>query len=1009
MFTRQHFYPTLFLLLVLSSGGCRDVGPPHSPEEALKTIRLPEGFRIELVAVEPQVVDPVAMEFDEHGRLYVVEMSDYPLGNRSGRIKLLEDHNGDGRFESATVFAENIDFPNGLMPWKDGILVTAAPDILYLADTDGDQRADVRKVLLTGFAATNPQLRVNGLAYGLDNWIYVAYPRASGSRRYGQFGDLGQAVRFPEHPDAGWLEIAPGNDFRFRLDAGRGEAAGGMSQFGNAFDQWGNRFTVWNNDHIRHVVVEARYLSRNPYLAASQLMQAISDHGSAATLYPITDRPFHLHESEIGHFTSACGTSVYTGGSFPEEYQEAYFVCDPVHNVVHCDVLTPDGISFSATRARRQAEFLSSTDSWFRPVYTTLGPDGALYVVDFHRKLVEHPEFIPEADDHGFYVYQGILSQDDFLEGRQLGRIYRIVPDTVASEATPPLANVPSSELVRQLASSNMWLRTTAQRLLVDRQDMSAAPALSTTARQGKSPQARAHALWTLQGLGESDEKLVLDVLGDEDANVRRQAVRLAEEHLSSPDVQRKLLGMVHDSDVRVQFQLALALGGIKTTGGFNASRQLLLLHLENPWFQTAILSGASDSAIRWLRATKVDLDRNESQQKVSFVRKMASIVGGRARSREVSSALMMVGGLEGGQREWWRAAALAGLAEGLEGAAAISLPAVAEDLLVGLSRAPSRDIRRGALDVMARIELSNASGLQSELKRALVTVGSHEAVLEDRVDAARLLGLDPSGSGLPKLVELVAPAQPAEVRLAAATALARGRNAAQGTTMLLENWHSYTAPIKELVLDSFFESPARLGSLLDAMEAGEIQPWSLDRSSRSRLLRFPDSNLRERAKVLLAELVQEQSSYTEIFKTFHLALQLAGDVEEGHSIFEQRCGGCHRVSARGTEVGPDLTSLSRRTKQYFLREIIDPNKNITPGYEQYSVETRDGRVITGVLAEDAPAVVTLRRRGGDEDTILRTNIKSLRGSSVSQMPDDLTVGMSVRDMADLLVFLDSM
>jgi putative membrane-bound dehydrogenase-like protein len=505
-------------LLVLTAASCGKREPPLSPEDALGTFQLPPGFRIELVAVEPEIADPVAMAFDPQGRLYVAEMADYPLAAEpKGLVKMLEDRDADGRFEHSTVFADQLHFPSGVMAWRDGVLVTSAPDILYMADTDGDGRADVREVVLTGFAKTNPQLRVNGLQYAIDNWVYVAYPRAIAPIRYQEFADLGAAIRFPDEPGAAPAEI-DSTDVRFRPARKIVEAAAGNSEFGNAFDAWGNRFTVWNNDHVRHVVIANRYLTRNPYLSVASAMQSASDHENAARVYLIADSAAAVRDSEKGSFTSAAGISVYTGGAFPPEYDRSFFVCEPVHHLVHHDLLTADGSTFVAKRSRDGVEFLASTDSWFSPAFTTVGPDGALYVVDYYRPILEHPEWIPPEQ----------LQGADLYAGSQQGRIYRVVHESAQASPAPRLGEASSSELVEHLSRPNMWWRITAQRLLVERGDEAVVPALTELARNG-SELARLHALWTLEGLEALSIELVLGALADPSARVRENAVRLAE------------------------------------------------------------------------------------------------------------------------------------------------------------------------------------------------------------------------------------------------------------------------------------------------------------------------------------------------------------------------------------------------------------------------------------------------------------------------------------------------
>ena len=466
----------------------------------MKRFRLPPGFRIELVAAEPEIVSPVALAFDERGRMFVAEMPEYPITKEPiGKIQMLEDPDGNGKYSKSTVFADHFHFVHGMLPWKGGLIVTTAPDILYLADTNGDNKADVRKVLLTGFAQVNPQLRVNTPLYGIDNWIYAAYPKFGGGVRFKEFSNFGEPIHFAGHPEVPAQDIfSKGMDIRFKPDELKLEPVSGNSEFGLTFDARGHRFVSFNNKHIEHVVVENRYLIRNPYLSVGSAVQSPSDHGDAAEVYPITENSSEreLRDpsewSEIGHFTSACGQSVYTGGNFPGAYNSAYFICEPVSNIVHCDRLTPHGATIGATRMLEKSEFLASKDSWFMPVFTTVGPDGALYVVDFYRKVIEHPEWIRKD-----FVNDTKL----FDQGKNRGRIYRIVREGSPKAPRPKLNEASSAELVGHLSNPNMWWRITAQRLLVERQDKSVITALQDLAHKGTSAYGRMHALWSLDGL----------------------------------------------------------------------------------------------------------------------------------------------------------------------------------------------------------------------------------------------------------------------------------------------------------------------------------------------------------------------------------------------------------------------------------------------------------------------------------------------------------------------------
>src|SRR5688572_14078886 len=384
------------ILILLLAGGCSRPGPPYSPAEALKTFRIESGFRIDSYVSEPDIQSPVAMEFDETGRVYVVEAPAYPLNMaaKSGRVILLEDANGDGRPDRRTVFADTLTMPTGVMAWKKGVLVTDAPDVLYFEDTNADGKADIRKVVLTGFAFSNPQHTVNNPVYGLDNWIYLAHEGPSGAVIFPDlFGDRGADLRFPDRADVPSLPPAR-RMVRFRPDTGQLEYLSTSSQFGHSVDAWGHRFTVSNEDHIRQEVIAAAYLTRNPDLPVGSAPERISDHRPAADVYPITHRARVEMLSGVGAFTSACGLTVYLGGAFSPSLGLFSLVAEPAQDLVHRGCRMPSGATHVAKRAHEGVEFLASTDAWFRPVNFSVGPDGAIYLVDYYRQVVEHPEWM---------------------------------------------------------------------------------------------------------------------------------------------------------------------------------------------------------------------------------------------------------------------------------------------------------------------------------------------------------------------------------------------------------------------------------------------------------------------------------------------------------------------------------------------------------------------------------------------------------------------------------------
>ncbi|HXG13318.1 MAG TPA: PVC-type heme-binding CxxCH protein, partial [Gemmataceae bacterium] len=441
--------PAALALLVGSRAADTPPGTPPagplSPREELATFRIVKGFRVELAACEPEVIDPVAMAFDEEGRLYVAEMRGYPNDGvatgevHSGKIKLLEDRDGDGFYEHAIPFAENLRFPTAVMPWKGGLLAAVAPEIIYFEDTDGDGRADRRRTFYTGFGLDNIQQLINGLQWGLDNWVY------------GVAGSNGGTITSPEKP-AMPAVVLRGRGVRFRPDVpGSLEPTSGGGQFGLAADDWQRWFVNTNSQHLRHIVLPDHYLRRNPALPVAAVVLDIPDHGASCKVFRIS--PFEAWRVERtrrrkegpdarrfaatelvpgGYVTSGCGPVIYTADLFPEAYRGSAFICDPANNLIHRDVLEPKGATFVARRGEADCEFLASTDTWFRPVNLCLGPDGALYVLDFYREAIETPLSLP--DD---------IKRQLNLESRGKGRIWRIVPDSFGGGPPHPNPSPP--------------------------------------------------------------------------------------------------------------------------------------------------------------------------------------------------------------------------------------------------------------------------------------------------------------------------------------------------------------------------------------------------------------------------------------------------------------------------------------------------------------------------------------------------------------------------------------
>ena len=554
-----------------------DMPPAKSPQDSLASIRVRPGFKVELVAAEPLVISPMAFEWDGAGRLWVAEMRDYPLGmdgkgKPGGVIKVLDDTDGDGRPDKATVFLDNLPFPTGLMPWRKGMLVASSPDIFYAEDTDGDGRADVRRVLFTGFKPGNQQHRLNGFDWGLDGWLY------------GANGDSGGKMRsLATGADA--VDIS-GRDFRFRPDSGEFETVSGGTQYGRHRDDWGEWFGNNNPTWLWHITMSEHYLRRNPALAVKRVRRVLSNYDDPMRVFPIsTPLPRFNQPETFGHATSANSALPYRDELFGPEFATSVFISDPVYNVVHREVLVPDGGTFTSHRADGEGdrEFLASTDDWFRPTMLKTGPDGALYVADFYRAVLEHPEWIaPETQ-----------SRLNLRAGEDKGRLYRVLPENAALRAIPNLAKLDSAGLVAALDSPNGWQRDTAQRLLFEHADKSVAPALARLSLTAANPKVRVQALATLDVLDALTPETVAAALRDAHSGVRRHALRLSERLAGGKPAAllAAVIALEGDPELSVRRQLAFTLGAWKVPTAMEVLTRLAEREGDEEQMRPAILS----------------------------------------------------------------------------------------------------------------------------------------------------------------------------------------------------------------------------------------------------------------------------------------------------------------------------------------------------------------------------------------------------------------------------------
>jgi putative membrane-bound dehydrogenase-like protein len=963
--------------------------PPVPAEKTGKTFELQQGFRLELFASEPQVASPVDACFDENGRMYVAEMRDYPFSweptklnpagggkKDAGIVRLLEDTDGDGRADRSVIFADKLTWPTSVCCYKGGLFVLAPPDLHYFKDTDGDGRADVHQIVCSGFGRDNVQAVANNLKWSLDNRIVFAAGRNGG--RLTRDGRKLIDIRGQD------LSLDPAT-FAF-------SPVTGGEQFGLSFDDWGNRFVCNNSNHIEQVLLEERYLRRNPYFAVSNAIRTIGKEGPAAPVFrksppepwrvvrtrrrvsdPAMLRTLPFTEQfAVGYFTSAAGITIYRGNAYPPEFRGNAFIGDVGGNLVHRKTLHYDGPLALAERAEQNVEFLTSTDNWFRPVNFVNGPDGALYLLDMYRETIEHPYSIP--DD--------IKAHLDLTSGDR-GRIYRLVPPGGARLHFEKLGGLATNDLVDRLESDNGWTRETAQRRLIERRDPAAILPLEHLAAQSGSPLGRLHALYTLDGLAALTERVLLERLSDPEPRIRAHAVRLSEDRLKrSPALLAAVARLADDSDRLVRFQVALSLGDAEPAAAVASLARLAHAAATNELLRSALLTSVGANAD--LLAVKLLTDPGfvGGPQSVGLLGDLASIVGAQPDSKRTLSVLRHIFQVQ--LPPFAQLAVLRGVGEGLSRrGSSISKLLTADSTDPGLRRAA-----------------------ESLFQRAAATARDDSKPAADRLAGIRLLAFAPYSQAARALPDLISPQVPAELQIAAVAALTT-QSDPDVARVLIAAWRRLGPAVRREVIDGLVKRSEWLSELFAAIEAGKVGAGEIGRDVRQLLMNHPNLAIRDRAlRVFAADRSHDAAA---ALATYQPALERTARPDRGRIVYERRCATCHRVGEFGHAVGPDLASVQNKSPADLLVAIIDPNREVQPNYVSYTLVTRQGTVHTGIIVAESAAGITLRRADAKEDRVLRSEVEELASTGKSLMPQGLEKDISPPEMADVIAFIKSL
>ncbi len=948
--------------------------PATAPKDTLKTFKLAPGFKLELVASEPMIRSPVAVDFDEDGRMYVAEFPEYnqhgnPKFKERGAIKVLEDTDNDGVYDKVSTLAE-LDSPVALACWDGGVFVGAVPHIWYLKDTKATGKADVKKIIYTGFGRDKAgEAMLNSFRWGLDNRFHVSTSAAGGS------------VKSAEAKDAQVFNVK-GHGFLFDPRTLKFELVAGSSQHGMSMDDWGRKFTCDNSNPAHVLMYDGRYLLKNPYVQAPPPMLNIHGTNQAKYLKRVSPNepwrtvrtrlrlqkivPGPIETGEVsGHFTGTTGVTVYRGDAFPAEHRGTLFVGEVSNNLVYHAKLESNGLALKASRFEKDIEFLASTDNWFRPAQFANAPDGTLYVIDHYREIVETIESIPPL----------ILKHLHIESGVNHGRIYRVVPDGFKRRQQPRLSKATTAELVKLLKHPNGWHRDTAARLLYQRQDPAAAPLLHIMAKESQAPLDRLHALYALQGMGAlRDSHLFTSLLWVNEPRLREHALRLSEHTLDESNQQFFLTHFVEkEKDPHVKYQLAFSLGARPRSSW--VARELGTLALNeahDPWMRLAILTsahGLRGSLFSRLHSAPI----RESPEGKVLLHALAVQIGAANQADELAEFLKVID-------------------RGLPSDLKMNREFLAS--LMSKLPAKSRD----------RIQNGKSGAIFKELVAdAIKTSSDEKQPVAERISAVRTLGLAEFDKVKPNFTEFLKFRQPEAVQRAALETMVRFEQEG-AMRLVIDAWPSLSPQVRATAAETLFARPASIHAFLDAVEKGTIKTGEIDPARIQLLQVFADAKIRGRAEKLFKGT--KLSARKDVVAAYQKSLDLKGDLANGKEIFKKNCAACHRIDGVGEQIGAELGAIKDRGADFILLNVLDPNREVLPKFITYYVQTDAGRTLTGMITAETATSITVRRPDGTSETILRVNIEELRSTGMSFMPEGLEKTINHQEMADLIAFL---
>lgn len=993
-------------------------GGPIAPENAAVTFELHPDFQLSLVAAEPLINKPIAMDWDPQGRLWVAETPEYPDGrwvnnpndlvqqwiNGStkltpdgkryerpayDRISILFDTNGDGRMDKKQIFYEGLELVTGFVLYQDGVIAAAAPDIWRLRDSNGDGKADTAEKLYTGLGTFDTHAVINNLRWGLDGWIYATHgysssPKVTSGDGNKNFGAIGSGV------------------VRFRPDGSAFEQF--SSKGGNT---WGLQ-VCWDQeifytqptsgDLLMNVVLSEDRLAR-AQIGGTPGYKVVRKSPKSFSLIAYDQIPY-VQIDLVGSFTAAAGAVIYDGGAWPAEWNYNYFTTEPTINLVHHQIISPDGVSYKAAKApgREQTEFLRGRDPWFRPIEVRVGPDGALYVIDFYNQAVAHND--TRGTRHGPRNAAIRPDRDHYY-----GRIWRLQHKQAQRLSSPNLNRANTAQRIAALEHPNQHVRFNAARLLAEAGDARVAPALRALASSRKSPQARVAALWTLAQLGQLDPRTIAAMANDPDAAVRKNvAMALSAQPLPDNAVKASALKLLGDEHPRVRLEAIHAVACFPMDSEIAFSLAATFPLLSDNWSRAAFFAASAPSPARVLDAA---LSGAPSEESETLVRRLTKQIA-EAQNAEEAARLIIALSRKPDSANKATQTILENLASGLRPETVPEWSAELHAALRMLLTSPAMELSDAALPFVARWDKNGV--MKEELLRyvqtAIARVADTSQSDERRAQIARALlaARRVSPQALPAVAQLLGSGASVGLQRAVVEALGEIPDAAAGAAIVTA-FPNLQSDAQTLAMEQLLKRASWSLALLDALESGAIDAEKFGPVNLHRLRLHADEVVARRANEVIDQVrgpaTQQKNA---LIARLLPAVEQRGDAEKGKEVFARNCASCHRFGETGREVGPPLVGVGAHGPEELLTQILDPNREVDPSFAAWAIQTKDGEIYDGLIARENRAVVTLSNAAGEHE-IPVSQIASRRNTGRSLMPEGFeTLGEEA--LRDLLAFL---